>query len=1005
MACVARRGGSRRLAPSGQAPRAGARRPGDKAWRPKPRRQGPPPLYKPRAPFPLLPHGPVAISLFTQPVEGGGEQRIEGEERRRGEGGKGWTSEAMPKFGRESEMSTTKLQFEIYYGEDSVVQGPYKVVFWELILICNTSDWKMYISMALQRGWLLAMLVQSLPKAIVNSEAVENYGNTSGAMQEDAGFEHGEAIVDGHTDCGAPVVGHGGRGTEVDGEGDGSQLEVQLPQGQEYENDGKYKGTILTAIGVDGNNQVLPVAFAFVENENIDGWYWFLERVKAHVVSLRSNVCLISDRHAGILDAIEKLQYGSGASPPIWPNVHSRWCMRHLAANFHDHFKNKDLMDLFKRLCSQNQQRKFNAFWKLLDELTEKHQAADSSGSSSARTTKPFSQWIQDKLKEKWALLYDTNGRHYGIMTTNHAECYNMVMCGSRGLSLVGIVEFILYGCAKYFRERYMAISADLCNPSVLFGKRITKYMKTKTDKAETHNARLMGTREHRFEVSCRDRSRRGVHRERMVQESLIGNDGTILCSCMTPTLLHLPCSHVLAACREVSVDPTNFVSTFYMKRAIAATWNQEVFGYGCTMQAYLLSVDLLRVVLSVGMVAPGDIAYLLGLPVPRDAVGPHVVPSSWRDDLELRFAGVGHLDHPSPLDPHRASRGPTKNWLLQFQATNLHPNIDEDSVRRSLEAYLLWLFGFMMFKNGSSNSVDKVLIPYTQEIADAPDDAVPIWSRGSAVLAATYRGLCDACIKDKSNTRFLGCALLLQLWSYERLAVGRPIVDHRAYEAQYYGEHDDDRLTMGTLWVCPCERTWANEQARRTYPNFVVELDRLVANDVLWEPYSAAAVASRAPYGLSSWCTSNGALWYTAASLVHDIYIEPHCSNRVMRQFEYAQRFSVPRVIDRVSKQHHRLTRLGQPCSAVWVQNVHPYIEAWEPADEALVHPIRPHTDEWIQPISRHIDQALGFSDKGDEQQDVIGASQLGGAPLFVTQEATQTPVGQTRHIECIVD
>ena len=49
----------------------------------------------------------------------------------------------------------------------------------------------------------------------------------------------------------------------------------------------------------------------------------------------------------------------------------------------------------------------------------------------------------------------------------------------------------------------------------------------------------------------------------------------------MKPTLLHLPCSHVLAACRELSVDPTNFVSTFYTKGAIAATWNQEFFGYG----------------------------------------------------------------------------------------------------------------------------------------------------------------------------------------------------------------------------------------------------------------------------------------------------------------------------------------------------------------------------------------------------------------------------------------
>ena len=33
---------------------------------------------------------------------------------------------------------------------------------------------------------------------------------------------------------------------------------------------GKYKGQILTAIGQDGQNQVVPLAFAFVESENIE---------------------------------------------------------------------------------------------------------------------------------------------------------------------------------------------------------------------------------------------------------------------------------------------------------------------------------------------------------------------------------------------------------------------------------------------------------------------------------------------------------------------------------------------------------------------------------------------------------------------------------------------------------------------------------------------------------------------------------------------------------------
>ncbi|WVZ55652.1 hypothetical protein U9M48_006286 [Paspalum notatum var. saurae] len=1005
----------------------------------------------------------------------------------------------------------------------------------------------MYISTALQRGWPLAMLVQSIPKAIVASQAVENYGNTSAAMQEDVGLEHGEAVVDGDTDSGAPVVGHGASGTEVDDKENGSQCEAQKqayeghgsqaePQGQEdeghgsqaepqgqadegeripsivqqiqneeeefaqtqesgeesdededyliptewrecrfgnpvvhdakqqeweyrqnergakiqsqldraafvanemygrildaphfepkkiireielehkytisyakayrakqkvfemrfgtyedsYDNlprmlatiaernpkiyddvmhfsnpeGGKYKGTILTAIGVDGNNQVLPVAFAFVENENTESWYWFLERVKAQVVSSRSNVCLISDRHAGILDAIEKLQHGSGTCPPIWPDVHSRWCMRHLAANFHDHFKNKDLMVLFKRLCSQNQQRKFNAIWKLLDELTAKHQAANSSASSSGTTTKPFSQWIQDKPKVKWTLLYDTNGRRYGIMTTNHAECYNMVMRSSRGLPLVGIVEFILYGCAKYFRERYMAISADLSTPSVLFGKRITKYMETKTDKAQTHNARLMGTRENRFEVSCRDRCRRGVRREWTVQESLIRNDGTIRCSCMKPTLPHLPCSHVLAACRELSVDPTNFVSTFYTKGAIAATWNQELFGYGMVraytapnqQKWYIPNQSLKRLKgrrqtrrIQNGMDeaeagkrlkqctqcgamghnykkcpqnAVPSAAEAGPLGNATDGAPPNFdMPSASRarsrrsgmaeeePTPELLDLGIdsGHRSYFSIVQhKHIATfqcRPPKEyleldnRWIERLRgaglltfcrlvdggpATNLHPDADDDSVRRSLEAYLLWLFGFIMFKNGTSNSVDKVLIPYAQEIVDAPEGAVPLWSWGSAVLAATYRGLCDACIKDESNA---STVLLIHV----------------------NGSSND-----------------------------VIHADASISTAVPTDGYS------------------------TDASSVHVVPTDGYS----------------PMPHPSMSYQP-----MGSPPSS-------------------SVTPIRPQATGFNQ-FQGIRDQPLPFSDMGEEQQHVIGASQLGDAPLFGTQEATQTPLEQTR-------
>ena len=86
--------------------------------------------------------------------------------------------------------------------------------------------------------------------------------------------------------------------------------------------------------------------------------------------------------------------------------------------------------------------------------------------------------------------------------------------------------------------------------------------------------------------------------------------------------------------------------------------------------------------------------------------------------------------------------------------------------------------------------------------IAVAPFDQVPLISWRAAVLAVTYRGMCMAVSKgSKTQGILLGCPLLLLLWSYERLQVGRPSVDRREYNRLPASHDDVDRPTMGLLW------------------------------------------------------------------------------------------------------------------------------------------------------------------------------------------------------------
>jgi hypothetical protein len=361
---------------------------------------------------------------------------------------------------------------------------------------------------------------------------------------------------------------------------------------------GKYKGQILTAIGVDGDMRVLPLAFAFVEGENYDSWFWFLERLKYAVVQDRPNVCVISDRHAGLLQAIKELKEGCPEQQraAFWPDIQSRWCIRHLGANFFRQFKNKDLMNFFKRLCCQNQQRKFDVMYEKLTELTTKFSEGNTSEDvpvslsaiptdapntrrRSGRHTRNFSQWIEHEPREKWALLYDENGARYGITTTNLAEVYNWVLKGQRALPLVAIVEAIVRNTTQYFVNRYALATASVANPRIIYSSIIAKEIKDKIEKARLHNVRRVGTQQHRFEIICKERFRRGVNCPVVVHECQLDFNGICFCTCNKPYLLHRPCSHVIAASSKTNMSLTSFVSPYFMKEAVLATWSGEIYG------------------------------------------------------------------------------------------------------------------------------------------------------------------------------------------------------------------------------------------------------------------------------------------------------------------------------------------------------------------------------------------------------------------------------------------
>ncbi|XP_021769738.1 serine/threonine-protein phosphatase 7 long form homolog [Chenopodium quinoa] len=126
---------------------------------------------------------------------------------------------------------------------------------------------------------------------------------------------------------------------------------------------GKYKGTLLIAMGTDANFQLFPLAFAVVEGENNDSWSWFMACIRARVTD-RKGLCVISDRHAGILAAMEEV--GSGWEEP---NAYHKYCTRHLASNVNSKFKSVVIKNLFGKAATARQKKKFDYYINKIGDL------------------------------------------------------------------------------------------------------------------------------------------------------------------------------------------------------------------------------------------------------------------------------------------------------------------------------------------------------------------------------------------------------------------------------------------------------------------------------------------------------------------------------------------------------------------------------------------------------------------------------------------------------------
>jgi hypothetical protein len=94
------------------------------------------------------------------------------------------------------------------------------------------------------------------------------------------------------------------------------------------------------------------------------------------------------------------------------------------------------------------------------------------------------------------------------------------------------------------------------------------------------------------------------------------------------------------------------------------------------------------------------------------------------------------------------------------MRADYLADDAELETVDRFFEAYLLWLFRFVLFCSSQGDAVARYLIPYARRITDAPLDAVPRSVGATLFLRARTGGCARGCRSVMRRSRSFSAVL-----------------------------------------------------------------------------------------------------------------------------------------------------------------------------------------------------------------------------------------------------
>ncbi|XP_039850356.1 uncharacterized protein LOC120708958 [Panicum virgatum] len=261
-----------------------------------------------------------------------------------------------------------------------------------------------------------------------------------------------------------------------------------------------------------------PIAWAAVEKETNDTWYWFLGLLQKdlNINDGGEGWVIISDQQKGLLNAVEALV----------PNAEHRMCARHIYANWRKKYTDKDLQKKWWRCAKSSCSTQFNYNRALL-----------------AKETPAGARDMMNTAPEHWSRAFFKLGSNCDSVDNNLCESFNHCIIDARFLPVISMNEAIrrkvMVGIQEN-RAKAEKWKGTIC-PNI--------FKKLKMNIVRSGNYYVLWNGQDGFEVQEKEHRRYTVN----LQERT--------CTCRYWQISGLPCCHAISSIYMASKQLDDFIA------------------------------------------------------------------------------------------------------------------------------------------------------------------------------------------------------------------------------------------------------------------------------------------------------------------------------------------------------------------------------------------------------------------------------------------------------------